>query len=67
MPAATTATVTRREATLKKASTALGKDADPAKRRAMNKKLRRVQRKRRRLHVMDERRKAKPSEEKKEG
>ena len=64
MPAATTESVTRREATLKKASTALGKDADPAKRRALNKKLRRTQRKRRRLHVIDERSKAKSKEKK---
>lgn len=62
MPAATTELVIRREAGIKKAVAAFGSDADPAKRRALKKKLRRTQRKRRRLVVRDESRKAKPAE-----
>ena len=60
MPAITTELVTRLEAKMKKAVGALGKDVDPAKRRKLGKKLRRTQRKRRRLSVEDERRKGKP-------
>ena len=55
MPAQTLEQVKRNQAALEKSVAELGESAEPAKRRATQKQLRRAQRKRRRLTVVAER------------